>query len=139
LVEFEERAKALQIEVEDLKGTLKKLQVDVKEKMEETEEIKEQNWNLTRKIETSSCNQEMERVRVVELTEENKALKNQMKAIENANLKTVNETNSQITTWKDRFRVLEESNLFVESEFAAYQEKVVRVLNDQNANSNIMQ
>ena len=129
-----ERNKEVQEDNVRLKATLSELEGKLKKLESENEETKEQNWNLSRKLESINSVTEQEKIRLVELVTEKKKIEKELESSQDSFKRKRIEMEQKL---KDCQKELEESREELDakiSEFENYKSKVFKVLNEKESN-----
>lgn len=129
-----ERNKEVQEENIRLKTTLSEMEGKLKKLESENEETKEQNWNLSRKLESVNSVTEQERIRLVELVAEKKRIEKELECCQDSFKRKRVELEQKL---KDCQKEMEESREELDAktcEFENYKSKVFKVLNEKESN-----
>lgn len=128
-----EREKEIMDESSQLKELIKGFQEQISQLKGELEETKEQNWNLNRKLEAANSSNEQERVKMIDVMNENKSLESSMDQIKQSFQKKQRETDLKLKEVQEKLRIAEEGVKLKEEEFERYKSKVHRVLSEKQA------
>lgn len=135
LDDLKERFKEVSEESVKLKSHLMELTDQIKKLSSDNEILKEDNWNLNRKTESLNSLLEAERVKVIELLEENQSLKSREDKVKNVNRSLQSETEAKLKFLRSQLITAEESLAFKDKEFESYKRKVTQVLNEKQQES----
>lgn len=129
-----EKDKEVQAENVRLNSQLVQLETRLKQLESENEEAKEQNWNLSRKIESIISSNENEKIRLVELVTENNKLTKDMQSIRDQFKRKKVELEEKLIEYGKKIEESREELEMKNSDFENYKSKVFKVLTEKESN-----
>ena len=134
LTEIVEKSRETELEVNRLNEKVTELEAKLTSLKDENEELNEQNWNLTRKLETSTSTNESERLRLIEQHDENRILKEELDQVKQNSEKQINDLKNQLSSLHKQLGTAQANLSNKENEFMEYKTKVSIVLSQRNSN-----
>ena len=126
LGELKDQLKGLEEENERLKQVLKDLQEGQESLKTDNEVLKEETWNLSRKLEAANSALETERLRVLELLEDNQSMQSSMEKGKQARQCLIQDLEAKVKCLKEELTATRDSLAFKDQEFQVYKKKVIQ-------------